>query len=123
MILSSSWIPQLCTACVIVTLTSPTCCDPPLFIGNVFLTPLDSSQLHVSKMATTSGANFFARGTASWMWSKCPCVMQIVSTFLISKFLGYRGLPVHGSIRIACPEGSRKRKVPCPSHVISIRQY
>ena len=50
-----------------VTFTEPTCWEPPLFMGRVFRTPLDSSQAQVSKMATTLGANFFASGTASWM--------------------------------------------------------
>ena len=43
------------------------CCDPPLFIGRVFCTPFDSSQWQLSKIATTSGENFLASGTASWM--------------------------------------------------------
>ena len=42
-----------------VRMTSPTFCEPPLFMGRVFLTSLDSSHEQVSKMATTSGENFW----------------------------------------------------------------
>src|ERR1039458_8598179 len=65
MILPSSRMPQLCTACVMVKVTPPAFCEPPLFIGRVFATPLDSSQWQVSKIPTTAGEHSFARGTAS----------------------------------------------------------
>ena len=91
-----------------VTVTSPTFCDPPLFMARVFLTPLDSSHVAVSKIATTSGENCVASGTASCMWSKCPCEMQIVSTRGILCPFGYAGLPsIQGSMTMTCPEGSR----------------
>ena len=56
-----------------VTITDPAFCEPPIFIPLQVVTPFFfSSQWQVSKIAITFGLNFFANGTASWMWSKCP---------------------------------------------------
>src|SRR5579863_5810502 len=72
-------------------------------------------------MATTSGEKRWASGTASWMWSKCPWVTQMVSTRSMWCPLGYAGLPsVQGSIRMTCPDGRRNWNDPCPSQVICI---
>src|SRR5579872_7514843 len=116
-------MPQLCTAWVMVTTTSPAFCEPPLFIGRVFFTSFDSSQRQHSKIPMTSGENFLASGTASWMWSKWSCETQIVSIRSISKPFGYFGLPsVQGSITMTCPEGRRKWNVPWPSQVICMQR-
>ena len=66
-----------------VIVMSPTRWLPPLFIGEVFWTPLRSIQMHSSWMPTTVGVVAFAMATASPIWSKCPCVQSIRSSWPI----------------------------------------
>ena len=52
---------------VTTTVTTTQVVTAPLFMSLQLATPLDFSQWHVSKIATTCALNFFASGTALWM--------------------------------------------------------
>src|SRR5947207_4188799 len=100
--LPSSRIPQLCTAWVIVTVTEPIFCEPPLFMGFRFSTPCDSSQWQVSQMATTTRERFRAMDVI-----EMPVSDQNVSSRENLWSGRYFGLPsAQGSRTITSPEGN-----------------
>src|SRR5271165_1484241 len=120
MLPSSSWMPQECTACVIVILIPATVCVPPSFMGAICFAPLFSIQAQSSKMPTTIGLCCLAIATASPMWSKWPWVQMSTSAFFTCfSPSGHIGLPMtHGSTYTVTPSLVSMRKVEWPSHVI-----
>src|SRR6266478_3643544 len=112
-----------CIAWVMVTLKSPTCCEPPLFMGEMsFSKPLPPSHKQVSKFAISLGRNSFAIATRSPRWSECAWVRKIASTRAsFFRFSGQRGLVfIQGSMSATWPEGVVTEKVLWPKYAMRL---
>src|SRR6267378_1026613 len=83
------------------------------------LIPFELSHAPISWMVTIFGVVAAAISSASWTWSKWPCVMSIRShRSTVFSFSGATGLFItQGSMRTSLRLALRTFQVPCPIHV------
>src|SRR5713226_2352290 len=117
----SSVMPHECSAWTSVTLMPSTSSVPP-WLPAMMLSPsipFEASHAPVSWFVTILGFVLRAISSASWMWSKWPCVMSITSRLsIVFSFSGAAGLfMTQGSIRISFCLALRTFHVPWPIQV------
>src|SRR5256886_8013405 len=116
-----SVMPHECSAWTSVTAMPSASMVPPVLPPMIFSpsSPFEPSHTPISWLQTMVGLVRRAISSASWMWSKWPCVISIRShRSTVLRFSGATGLfMTQGSMRISLPLALRAFQVPWPTQV------